>query len=62
MWERLVKKGKWNGTVLHIQSTTLDSGKRLHIAEMPYQDKAHIKVMGAKSRSVNIEAVFVVKL
>jgi prophage DNA circulation protein len=59
MWERKTDKAKWNGRVLHIQSTTLDGGKRLHISEMPYQDNAHIKVMGAKSRSVSIEAVFV---
>jgi prophage DNA circulation protein len=59
MWERKTDKAKWNGRVLHIQSTTLDGGKRLHISEMPYQDNAHVKVMGAKSRSVSIEAVFV---
>ncbi|PKG37134.1 DNA circularization N-terminal domain-containing protein [Psychromonas sp. Urea-02u-13] len=58
MWERKTKEAKWNGNVLHIQSTTLEGGKRLHIAEMPYMDVPHIKVMGTKSRTLSIEVVF----
>jgi prophage DNA circulation protein len=59
MWERKTKEAKWNGNVLHIQSTTLDGGKRLQVAEMPYMDAPHIKVMGTKSRTLSIEVVFV---
>ena len=59
MWERLTQEGKWNGNVLHIQSTTLDGGKRLHVSELPYADLPHIKVMGAKARTISIEVIFV---
>lgn len=59
MWERKTDKAKWNGNVLNIQSTTLDGGKRLHVAELPHVDLPHIKVMGAKAKTVSIEVVFV---
>lgn len=59
MWERKTDNAKLNGKVLHILSTTLDGGIRLHVAEMPYLDEPHIKVMGAKSRTISIEVVFV---
>lgn len=59
MWERLTQEGKWNGNVLNILSTTLDGGKRLHVSELPYADLPHIKVMGAKARTISIEVVFV---
>ena len=59
MWERKTAKAMWNGHVLNIQSTTLDGGKRLQIDEMPYRDDPEIKVMGAKARTVIIEAQFV---
>jgi len=59
MWERKTQEGKWNGNVLNILSTTLDGGKRLHVSELPYADLPHIKVMGAKARTISIEVVFV---
>ncbi|WP_028864305.1 DNA circularization N-terminal domain-containing protein [Psychromonas aquimarina] len=59
MWERKVKTAKWNGVAFNIQQTTLDNGKRLHVAELPYADEPQIKVMGAKAKAVSLEAVFV---
>lgn len=59
MWSRKTEFGKWNGNVLNILSTSLDGGKRLHVSEMPYTDLPHIKVMGAKARTVSIDVIFV---
>jgi prophage DNA circulation protein len=59
MWERKVKTAKWNGVAFNIQQTTLDNGKRLQVVELPYTDVPHIKVMGAKAKGINLEAVFV---
>lgn len=59
MWERKVKTAKWNGVAFNIQQTTLDNGKRLHVVELPYADEPQIKVMGAKAKGINLEAVFV---
>ena len=42
MWERKVKTAKWNGVAFNIQQTTLDNGKRLHVAELPYADEPQI--------------------
>jgi len=59
MWERQYESGRWNGHKLNILSTAIDGGKRLHVSEVPYADLPHIKVMGSKARSVNLEVVFV---
>jgi prophage DNA circulation protein len=59
MWERKVKTAKWNGVAFNIQQTTLDNGKRLQVVELPYADDPYIKVMGAKAKGINLEAVFV---
>ncbi|WED29888.1 DNA circularization N-terminal domain-containing protein [Vibrio sp. DW001] len=59
MWERQYKRGRWNGHTLNIVSTSIDGGKRLHVSEIPYADLPHIKVMGSKSRTINLEVVFV---
>ena len=59
MWERQYEHGRWNGHKLNILSTAIDGGKRLHVVEIPYQDLPHIKVMGSKARTFNLEIVFV---
>ena len=59
MWERKTKTAKWNGVAFNIQKTTLDTGKRLHVVELPYADEPYIKVMGAKAKGLNLDAVFV---
>ncbi|NAW58749.1 MULTISPECIES: DNA circularization N-terminal domain-containing protein [unclassified Vibrio] len=59
MWERQYEHGRWNGHTLNILSTAIDGGQRLHISDIPYADLPHIKVMGSKARSLNVEAVFV---
>ena len=59
MWKREITKATWNGVPFNIRQTTLDTCKRLHVVELPYVDEPYIKVMGAKSKGVNLEAVFV---
>ncbi|WP_375751581.1 DNA circularization N-terminal domain-containing protein [Vibrio sp. HN007] len=59
MWERQYEHGRWNGHRLNILSTAIDGGKRLHVSEVPYADLPHIRVMGSKARTINLEVVFV---
>jgi len=59
MWERQYEHGRWNGHTLNILSTAIDGGKRLQVSDIPYADLPHIKVMGSKSRNINLEVVFV---
>lgn len=59
MWERQYQHGRWNGHLLNILSTAIDGGKRLQVKELPYADLPHIKVMGSKARTFNVEVVFV---
>ncbi|WP_241907918.1 DNA circularization N-terminal domain-containing protein [Vibrio lentus] len=59
IWERQYEHARWNGLKLNILSTAFDGGKRLQVSEIPYSDLPHIKVMGTKTRTYTIEAVFV---
>ena len=59
MWERIYEKGRWDGLDLHILSTTIDGGQRLHISEIPYADLPMIKTMGCAASNLSLEVVMV---
>ena len=59
MWDREYVKATWNGVEFNIINTANDSGTRLHVEEMPYEDLSFIEVMGSITPSYKFTAVFV---
>lgn len=59
MWDKQYDSARWNGNNFHILKTDREFGKRVQVSEIPYADEPHTEVLGSKSRTIKLEAVFV---
>lgn len=59
MWVREYDKASWNGVSFNIVKTADDTGTRLHVEDMPYQDEPFVEVMGSITSPYKITAIFV---